>query len=73
MMADFGRVLRTWLSSIRDRAANLRCRLAASRFNPSRVTITRTSSRPMTDQDWEHFDAAFEKMDEAFAELRKIK
>jgi hypothetical protein len=30
----FGRVLRTGLSSLRDRAA---ARLAASRFNPSRV------------------------------------
>jgi hypothetical protein len=37
-----------------------------------RVTITRTSSRPMTPDDWKHFDAAFEKMDEAFDELRKI-
>jgi hypothetical protein len=68
-----GRVLRTGLSSLRDRAANLRRRLAASRFNPSRVTITRWSSRPMTEADWKHFDAAFEKMDEAFAEMRKIK
>jgi hypothetical protein len=66
----FGRVLRTGLSSLWDRAA---ARLAASRFNPSRVTIARTSSRPMTDADWADFDAAFEKMDEAFAEMRKIK
>lgn len=67
MTADTGlwRVLRTGLSSLRDRAA--------LRFNPSRVTITRTSSRPMTAEDWRHFDAAFERMDEAFAELRKIK
>jgi hypothetical protein len=36
-MMAFGRVLRTGLSSLRDRAANLRCRLAALRFNPSRV------------------------------------
>jgi hypothetical protein len=33
-----GRVLRTGLSSLRDRAA---ARLAASRFNPLRVTTTR--------------------------------
>jgi hypothetical protein len=64
------RALRVGLSSLRDRAAT---RLAASRFNPSRVTITRISSRPMTNADWAHFDAAFDKMDEAFAELRKIR
>lgn len=69
-MRGFGRTLRAGLSSLRDRAA---ARLAGSRFNPLRVTITHTSSRPMTDQDWKHFDAAFDKMDEAFAELRKIK
>jgi hypothetical protein len=67
---NLGRVLRTGLSSLRDRAA---ARLAAMRFNPSRVTITRTSTRPMTDADWAHFDAAFKKMDEAFDELGKIK
>jgi hypothetical protein len=66
----FGRALRDGLSSLRDRAA---ARLAASRFNPSRVTTVRVSSRAMTDEDWAHFDAAFDKMDEAFAELRKIK
>jgi hypothetical protein len=31
-----GRVLRTWLSSLRDRAA---ARLAALRFNPSRELV----------------------------------
>jgi hypothetical protein len=41
----FGRVLRTWLSSLRDRAA---ARLAASRFNPSREL-----PRELTDnRDW---------------------
>jgi prephenate dehydratase len=43
-----------------------------SRFSQRTVTITRISSRPMTGEDWKHFDAAFAKMDEAFAELRKI-
>lgn len=73
ILTSLGRVLRTGLSSLLDRDANLCRRLAASRINPSRVTITRTSSRSMTEADWKHFDAAFEKMDEAFAELRKIK
>jgi hypothetical protein len=35
----FGRALRTGLSWLRHRASNLRCRLAALRFNPSRKTI----------------------------------
>jgi hypothetical protein len=33
----YWRILRNGLSSLRDRAANLRCRLAGSRFNPLRV------------------------------------
>lgn len=34
---DFGRAILAGLSSLRDRAANLRRRLAALRFNPSRL------------------------------------
>jgi hypothetical protein len=72
-----GRVLRTGLSSLWDRAA---ARLAALRFNPSRVTITRVSSRPMSKADWERFDEAFRQMDivfknmdKAFEEMRKFR
>jgi hypothetical protein len=71
------RVLRTGLSSLRDRTA---ARFAASRINPSRVTVTRISSRPMTDEDWKrvdqafaHVDAAFVEVDKAFKELGRIK
>lgn len=35
--------------------------------------VTRISSRPMTEADWAHFDAAFAKMDEAMEELAKIR
>jgi hypothetical protein len=47
-MMAFGRVLRTGLAWLRHRAANLRCRLAALRFNPSRWRYFR-----MTQRDWE--------------------
>lgn len=40
-MGGFGRVLRTGLSSLRDRAA---ARLAALRFNPSRIHLARIKS-----------------------------
>jgi hypothetical protein len=66
-----GRVLRTGLSSLRDRAANLRRRLAALRFNPSRVTITEYYSHPMTPEMKEHFDEAFRQMDIAFVNMDK--
>jgi hypothetical protein len=36
-----GRVLRTGLSSLRDRAANLHRRLAAAHINPSRIEFLR--------------------------------
>jgi hypothetical protein len=48
-VASFWRVLRTGLSSLRDRAANLRCRLAALRFNPSRNRYARMARLPSTE------------------------
>lgn len=65
-----GRVLRTGLSWLRHRARILG--LGPTGFHSSRTTYKRTSSRPMTGEDWKHFNAAFAKMDEAFDELRKI-
>src|SRR5690242_7986535 len=44
---DFGRVLRTGLSSLRDRAA---LRLAASRFNPSRWRTIKEEMPPLHTQ-----------------------
>ena len=40
-------------------------------FTPS-VTITRTSSRPLSADQWAAFDRASRKMDEAFVELNKV-
>jgi hypothetical protein len=53
----FGRVLRTGLSWLRHRAANLRCRLAGSRFNPSRVP--HLELRPDDKGEFDELCAAF--------------
>lgn len=52
-------MLRRWLAAFRDA------------FNGDTVTITRTTSRPMTKAEEEAFDRAFAKFDEGFDEIRR--